>query len=144
MLKFLSGFAVSSLGLKQMLFVGVGGFLGSIARYKLGGFVLHRSAAWDFPLSTFLVNLIGCFAIGMLAALVERHDLFSTATRLFLFTGFLGGFTTFSAFAYEGLFLIRRGSPGVAVLYSGTSIGFGFAAVWIGMKFMDLLWRAHR
>ena len=71
--------------MKQLLWVGLGGFLGSIARFKLGGFVLHRSEAWNFPVSTFAVNLLGCFVIGMLAALVERHDLFSTTTRLFLF-----------------------------------------------------------
>ena len=83
--------------LKNTLIVGLGGFLGSIARFKLGGFILHRSEAWNFPLSTFLVNLIGCFVIGVLAALVAPHDLFSSATRLFLFAGVLGGFTTFSA-----------------------------------------------
>ena len=62
--------------MKQLLWVGIGGFLGSIARYKLGGFVLHRSEPWDFPLSTFVVNLLGCFALGLLAALVEHHDFF--------------------------------------------------------------------
>src|ERR1700720_2252534 len=62
--------------MKQLLWVGIGGFLGSIARYKLGGFVFHRSETWNFPLSTFTVNLLGCFVIGGLAGRVERHDLF--------------------------------------------------------------------
>src|SRR4030088_176215 len=63
--------------MKQLLCVGIGGFLGSIARFKPGGFILHRSEPWNFPLSTLVVNLLGCFAIGLLAALVEHHDLFS-------------------------------------------------------------------
>jgi fluoride exporter len=129
--------------MKQLLWVGIGGFLGSIARYKLGGFVLHRSEAWDFPLSTFTVNLLGCFLIGVLAALVERHDLFSQAMRLFLFTGVLGGFTTFSAFAYEGTFLVRRGLFGTGSIYASLSVFGGLTAVWFGMKLIDLVWTAH-
>ena len=102
--------------MKQLLWVGIGGFLGSIARFKLGGFILHRSEPWNFPLSTLVVNLLGCFAIGLLAALVEHHDLFSPPTRLFLFTGLLGGFTTFSAFAYETLAYWHQGQIGQFVL----------------------------
>jgi protein CrcB len=74
--------------MKQALIVGLGGFIGSVGRYKLGGVILHHSAAWRFPLSTFAVNVIGCFVIGALAGLVEHRDLFSPETRLFLFTGF--------------------------------------------------------
>jgi len=129
--------------MKQLLWVGIGGFLGSIARYKLGGFVLHRSEAWNFPLSTFTVNLLGCFVIGVLAGLVERHDLFSPTMRLFLFTGILGGFTTFSAFAYEGIFLVRRGLLGTGSIYASLSVFGGFTAVWFGMKLIDLVWTAH-
>ena len=129
--------------MKQLWFVGLGGFIGTIARYKLGGFVLHRSEAWNFPVSTFLVNLIGCLVIGVLAGLVERHDLFSSSTRLFLFTGVLGGFTTFSAFAYENLFLIRRGLINTAFLYATLSVVGGLALVWIGFKFVNILWPGH-
>ena len=89
---------------RQLLMVALGGALGSVARYKLGGFVLHHTQSWDFPLSTFSINVIGCFFIGLLAALVEHHDLFSPPVRLLLFTGLLGGFTTFSAFGYESMF----------------------------------------
>src|ERR1700724_4180429 len=102
------------LGLKQVLIVALGGAIGSVARYKLGGFALHHTQAWNFPMSTFGVNMIGCFAIGVLAALAEHHDLFSPSLRLLLFTGLLGGFTTFSAFSYEGVFLLRRGLFSVA------------------------------
>ena len=88
-------------GAKQAIMVALGGALGSVARYKLGGFVLRHALASPFPVSTFCVNLLGCLVIGVLAALVEHHDLFSMETRAFLFTGVLGGFTTFSAFGYE-------------------------------------------
>ena len=120
--------------MRQVLIVGLGGLVGSIARYKLGGFVLHHSASMRFPLSTFLVNVAGCFAIGALAALVEHRDFFSANTRLFLFTGLLGGFTTFSAFGYEGIFLLRRGEIAVAAAYAGLSLICGWGAVWLAFK----------
>jgi len=120
--------------MKQAVIVGLGGFVGSIARYKLGGMILHHFTAWRFPLSTFAVNVIGCFVIGALAALVEHRELFSPETRLFLFTGLLGGFTTFSAFAYEGMFLLRRGEIAIATAYAGLSVLGGLAAVWLAFK----------
>ena len=120
--------------MKQVLIVGLGGFIGSVGRYKLGGIILHHSTAWRFPLSTFAVNLVGCFVIGALAALVEHRDYFSADTRLFLFTGLLGGFTTFSAFAYEGAFLLRRGEIVVAGAYALLSVLGGLAAVWLALK----------
>ncbi len=124
--------------MKQMLLVGLGGFAGSIARYKIGGMILHHSASWRFPLSTFAVNLAGCFVIGALAALVEQRDYFSADTRLFLFTGLLGGFTTFSAFAYEGVFLLRRGEIAVASAYALLSVVGGLAAVWLALKLFSV------
>jgi CrcB protein len=124
--------------MKQALIVGLGGFIGSIGRYKLGGIILQHSVSWRFPLSTFAVNVIGCFIIGALAALVEHRDVFSSDTRLFLFTGLLGGFTTFSAFGYEGVFLLRRGEIGVALGYAGLSVVCGFAAVWLGLRLFSL------
>jgi len=130
-------------GLKQIFIVAVGGAIGSIMRYKLGGFALHHTQSWNFPLSTFSVNVIGCFTIGVLAALVEHHDLFSPSVRLLLFTGLLGGFTTFSAFGYESVFLLRRGLLTVATGYVILSIVCGLAAVSAGMKLIDLFWPPH-
>ena len=123
--------------MRQALIVGLGGLAGSIARYKFGGVILHHSASLRFPLSTFVVNVIGCFAIGALAALVEHRDFFSADTRLFLFTGVLGGFTTFSAFGYEGVFLLRRGEIAVAAAYAGLSVVCGLGAVWLAFKFFS-------
>jgi CrcB protein len=128
---------------KQILMVALGGALGSVARYKLGGVVLHQTQTWDFPVSTFCVNVVGCLVIGVLAAVVEHHDLFSTQIRLFLFTGLLGGFTTFSAFGYETLFLLRRGLFSASMLYVALSVVCGLAAVAIGFKSVELLWPAQ-
>ena len=132
------------LALKQSLIVALGGALGSVARFKFGGFVLHHSEAWNFPASTFSVNVIGCLLIGLLAGLAEHHDLFSANVRLLLFTGLLGGFTTFSAFGYETVFLIRRSLFSVAAGYVLLSVFCGLIAVGAGMKLIDLLWPASR
>ena len=128
---------------KQILMVALGGAVGSVARYKLGGVVLHHTQPWHFPLSTFFVNVLGCLVIGVLAGLVEHHDLFSMQARLFLFTGLLGGFTTFSAFGYETFFLLRRGLISTSMLYVGFSVVCGLAAVFVGFKAIDLFWPAH-
>ena len=131
------------LGFKQILIVALGGAVGSVLRYKLGGFALHHTQAWDFPVSTFGVNVIGCFVIGVLAALVEHHDLLSPSMRLILFTGLLGGFTTFSAFGYESVFLLRRGLISVAVGYVLLSVVCGLGAVFLGLKLIDQFWQPH-
>ena len=128
---------------KQILMVALGGALGSVARYKLGGVVLHQTPAWNFPMSTFCVNVAGSLVIGVLAGLVEHHDLFSVRTRLFLFTGLLGGFTTFSAFGYETFFLLRRGLALTSMLYVGLSVVCGLAAVFVGFKAIELFWPAQ-
>jgi fluoride exporter len=120
-------------GMNQLLIVGLGGCVGSIARYKLSGLLLHHSIEWRFPLGTFAVNVLGCLIAGVLAGLIERHDLFSAETRLLLFTGFLGGFTTFSAFGVETMFLLRRGEVWVAVSYVVLSVIVGLALLWLGM-----------
>jgi fluoride exporter len=120
--------------LKQALLVGLGGFVGSIARYKLGGWVLHHTPAWTFPAATFVVNVLGCIVAGLLAGLVERRDLFTPETRLLLFTGVLGGFTTFSAFGLETVHLLRRGEIGIAAANVALSVTLGVAALLLAMK----------
>ena len=125
--------------MKNILLVGFGGFVGSIARYKLGGWLLHITAQERFPFSTFAVNVTGCLVVGVLAGLAERYEWFGPGTRLFLFTGLLGGFTTFSAFGLETMFLLRRGEPWVAATYVGASVVLGIGAVWLGIKVISLL-----
>jgi CrcB protein len=125
--------------MKNILLVGLGGFVGSVARYKLGGWLLHMTAQERFPFSTFAVNVAGCLVVGVLAGLAERYELFGPGTRLFLFTGLLGGFTTFSAFGLETMYLLRRGEPWVAATYVGASVVLGIGAVWLGIKVISLL-----
>ena len=122
-----------------ILLVGLGGFLGAIARYKLGGWLLHMTAQDRFPFGTFAVNVLGCLAVGILAGVAERYEVIGPEARLFLFTGLLGGFTTFSAFGLEAVFLIRRGDLGVAALYAGGTVVLGITAVWLGLKCVSLL-----
>ena len=124
--------------MKGILLVGIGGFAGSIARYKLGGWVLHLTAQERFPWSTFAINVAGCLLAGVLAGLAEEYELFGPETRLLVFTGLLGGFTTFSAFGLDALFLMRRGEIGTALLYAGGSVVVGLAAAWVGWRLVAL------
>ena len=120
--------------MRSILVVALGGAFGSIARLKLSGWVLHRTVEWKFPLGTFVVNVIGCLVIGILGGLVAKADLFSPAARLFLFTGVLGGFTTFSAFGLETFYLMRRGELLVAGTYVVGSVLVGLIALWLGFR----------
>ena len=119
--------------MKQLLLVGLGGALGALARWKLGGLVLHHTPDWRFPLSTFVVNVLGCLVAGVLAGLWIKQDLFTPETRLFLFTGLLGGFTTFSAFGLETVSLLRRGEHFVAFTYAVLSVVAGVVVLWLAM-----------
>jgi CrcB protein len=116
----------------NVLLVGIGGFLGSAARYLITGLVTQASAAARFPLGTLAVNILGCFAIGLVAGLAERADLFSAQTRLFLVTGVLGGFTTFSAFAFETYFLGREHHWTLAATNVAAQVVLGITVVWMG------------
>ena len=127
--------------MQNILIVGLGGFIGSIARYKLGELILHLTTQGRFPFSTLPVNGLGCLGVGVLAGIAERHEVFGQEVRLFLFTGLLGGFTTFSAFGLEAMHLIRRGDLGIAALYVGASVILGIAAVWLGFKFATMFLR---
>jgi CrcB protein len=127
--------------MKAALAVAVGGLLGSLARYKLGGLVLHHSADWRFPLSTFIVNLLGCALVGVLAGIAEQRHGLSPAARLFLITGFCGGFTTFSAFGLETVYLLRRHEAPWALANVVASVVAGVVAVWLGWRAVELLSR---
>jgi len=115
-----------------MLLAALGGALGSAARFKLSEFAFLSYPGLKFPLGTFLVNLLGCFLIGALAGLIERPGFLSPEMRLFLFTGVLGGFTTFSAFGLETFSLLRRGEVLMAGSYVSLSVILGILAVWLG------------
>lgn len=120
--------------MKSVLFVALGGAIGSVLRYKLSGWILHQSIGWRFPLGTFAVNVLGCFIIGVLAGLAIKEDFFSADARLFLFTGIVGGFTTFSAFGLETFYLLRRDEIFVAVGYAVLSLVCGLLTLWAGFS----------
>lgn len=120
--------------MKQILLVALGGAMGSVFRYLLSGWILHHATGWRFPFATFTVNLTGCFIVGMLGALVVKYGFFSAETRLFLFTGIAGGFTTFSAFGLETFYLLRQGEVLVAAGYVLSSVAAGLLVLWLGFS----------
>ncbi len=120
--------------MKAMLIVALGGALGCVARYKCGAVVLHHTFGWKFPLGTFLVNVLGCLIAGLLIGLAENHDFLTPELRLLAFTGFLGGFTTFSAFGVETVSLLQKGEPAIAAAYVALSVACGLAALWAAVK----------
>ena len=116
--------------------VALGGALGSLGRWGLTGFVQAQSHA-GFPWGTFAVNAIGSLLIGTLGTLaVERMALAGDA-RLFLITGVLGGFTTFSAFSFETLALLRAGQWAAGAGYALGSVVFGVIAAFAGMRIAE-------
>jgi CrcB protein len=119
--------------MKGLLLVALGGAVGSVARFRLSGLVLHHTIGWKFPAGTFAVNVIGCLIAGVLAGLAEKYDYFSADARLLLFTGLLGGFTTFSAFGLETMLLLKRGEWLVAGSNIVLSVIAGLAALWLGL-----------
>lgn len=110
-----------------LLWIAVAGGAGSLCRYLVWRAVTQPDG--HFPFGTLTVNILGCFCIGLLAKMVN-HD----ALRLTLITGFLGGFTTFSAFSLETLHLFRNGMISYAVFYVAASNGGGIAAAWAGWR----------
>lgn len=124
--------------MKGILLVALGGAVGSVARFKLSGLVLHHTIDWKFPAGTFAVNVSGCLIAGILAGLAEKHDLFSADVRLLLFTGLLGGFTTFSAFGLETMLLVKRGEVMIAGSNIVLSVIAGLLALWLGLGMASL------
>ena len=118
--------------MRELLIVGSGGFIGSVARYLMSGAVTQASAASRFPFGTLAVNALGCLIIGVLSGLAEQSGAFSANTRLLLFTGVLGGFTTFSAFAFETYFLGREQLWLLALANMIAHLVIGLVAVVIG------------
>ena len=89
--------------MKAILLVALGGAVGSVARFKLSGWILHHTVDWRFPAGTFAVNVTGCLVAGILAG-TPSASTSSREARLLVFTGVLGGYTTFSAFGLETMF----------------------------------------
>jgi CrcB protein len=119
------------------LYVGVGGFVGAILRYSANLAVAGRMGA--FPLGTLLVNVIGCFSMGALAAWLEGENDLSDNARLALGVGLIGALTTFSTFGVETMDLMRGGAMKLAFLNVAANLAVGFFAVWLGRQMVGSL-----
>ncbi len=115
----------------NIFLIAIGGALGSVARYLLSTFVL-RATGTLFPLGTFVVNVIGCLVFGAIAGAASQRVQLAPALRLFLLTGILGGFTTFSSYAFESFTLVRDGQFLWASLNVAGQVIAGLAGMWAG------------
>ncbi len=112
------------------LIIALGGGLGACARYLIG--LIPMKEPFVFPIKTLFINLLGCFVIGLIAAIATKNISLSPRTVLFIKTGFCGGFTTFSTFALETETLIKTGHIGLAILYAALSVIVGVGLAFAG------------
>ncbi len=117
--------------LKQLLLIGTGGFIGSVARYLVSR--LNTRIDWlSIPIGTLTVNVLGSLLIGFLIGISEKSPVLTVEWRMFLMVGLCGGFTTFSSFTGENLVLMKNGQILPLLLYTALSIFLGFTAVYLG------------
>lgn len=116
----------------ECIIVGIGGFVGAICRYLVGLIPLKEESV--FPIKTFLINILGSFIIGMIAALAVKNNSINPRVILFLKVGICGGFTTFSSFVLETNTLWENGNMATAFLYSILSVSVGLIAVFAGQE----------
>ncbi len=117
--------------MKQVLLVFIGGGTGSVARYLISKYLNSSSAA--IPYGTFTANILGCLIIGIILGLALKNSVMSQNTVTFLATGFCGGFTTFSTFAYENQTLLKSGDYVSFLVYAIGSFAIGIILIFIGM-----------
>ena len=116
----------------NLLIIALGGALGAVSRFLLGNAV-SKALGSALPSGTFVINVLGCFAMGLLMTLIVDREILPAAWRLFLCVGFLGGFTTFSSFGYETLMLFAEGRLLAVLAYVGGSVGLGLVAAAAGV-----------
>jgi fluoride exporter len=116
--------------LKYFLVV-IGGGGGALARYVAASAIMTRFGG-KFPLGTLVINVTGCFLIGFLMTMLTERSKVDPAWRLLLVVGFLGGYTTFSSFAWETYSTVREGGLWTGMLNVVSSVALGYAAVWLG------------
>jgi len=124
--------------IKNILLIGMGGFIGSVARYFVSLLNL-RIEFFSIPLGTLLENITGSLIIGFLTGIAEKSTILTMEWRLFLMVGLCGGFTTFSTFTNENLMLLHNGQVTSFLIYTGLSLFLGFAAVFLGFASSNLL-----
>ena len=116
--------------MRNLLLAGAGSFIGGACRYWLSTFIQSKSTT-GFPYGTLIVNLFGCLVIGVLYGMFEKIPV-SAESRLFVVTGMLGGFTTFSAFSVESFQLFRSGQAAAAIAYILSSVAGGLLLTFAG------------
>lgn len=119
--------------IKNLLLVGLGGSIGSMARYAVSLIIKTKL----FPYATLSINIMGSFIIGLLFAMSIKEQGMSDNWKLFLATGICGGFTTFSAFSLENMGLLQSGKVGMALTYIILSVILGIAATFLGYKLVS-------
>jgi len=123
----------------KIAMVGLGGGMGAICRFMVYELCLSMAKDAWLPRGTIIVNVLGCFIIGLLGGIAETRDVFSPDMRALIFIGFLGGFTTFSTFGFELFVFIRNGQTGLAVLNIVLQLTFGLLGVWGGFSLAKLV-----
>ncbi len=124
--------------MRNIILVGLGGFVGSVLRYLVSGWVQRLSGTTLFPYGTLGVNVLGCLLIGLLGGWADNVAPFSPPVRLFLLLGLLGGFTTYSTFSYESMALLRDRQTLAAFAHVGLHLVLGFGAVALGYGLSNL------
>ena len=127
--------------MRNLLIIGLGGFIGAVLRYLISGQVHRWSQSVDFPYGTLAVNLIGCLLIGALTRLDELRGVITPEMRFFIFIGLLGAFTTYSTFSNEAMNLINGRRFDMALLYIGMHMALGLGAVLAGRLITYTIWR---
>jgi len=117
--------------LRSVLIVGAGGFIGTVARFLIARY-FQENVISVFPWGTFIINIVGCFIIGLIYGLTEKNDFFPPEIRLFLTVGFCGGFTTFSTLSNDAFLLLRQAEWLRFASYISLSFFFGLLAVYAG------------
>ena len=116
---------------KTLLVVGIGGFIGTVARFVVARYFQYNVLS-VFPWSTFIVNIVGSLLIGLIYGISEKGDFLSSDIRLFLTVGICGGFTTFSTFSNDSFMLVQEQEWFRFALYTSLSVFLGLVAVYVG------------
>lgn len=122
---------------KSILIVGLGGFIGTVARFLISRY-FQENVASVFPWGTFVVNLIGCVLIGLIYGISEKNEFINPEVRLFLTVGICGGFTTFSTLSNDAFLLLRQQEWIRFACYTSFSVFLGLLAVYAGRTVIKL------
>lgn len=123
--------------MRELVALGVAGALGTVSRYALGGAV-HRLFGAALPYGTLAVNVLGCFALGLVMRVGMISDVITPGARMVVAVGFLGAFTTFSTFGYETFRYVEDGAWRLALTNVAANLVLGLAAVWLGFLVADV------